>query len=658
MSEKLTPFSSSEYIESLEFTLATFNCLKRIGICTIGDLFNYCNNNDIHDIRGIGEKRYEEIIDKMNNCKVSDTLSIIGENSITVNKISKTENVYGKIDSISNSNEIKEKLKNTYIYERTLRETIHHQREIIRKQIQMRLLHLNVKISGDSLKNHLKSDISERLDCSEMYFKIIKDISITDELIFLLSNISSRNLSILVIRHSFSRVTLQVIAETFNITRERVRQIISKNEATIYNKVSKILSMNTGCPDIPLIRMQTALLYAQELGEDITYEKWSNHLIQSGLLGNSEIKNAERHSPLELFLSICNLLSKKHVCEFNIPENLKFAISLAADNKPKTPAKALMIIMDLSKEVKNQVHRHACFTGSVNLRWLSHEFNYSMNKTKDILNALGYKQINKDWFYYDRLRKRKTLNKRDTLEHTLRKMIQYCGPLDVGNLCSGLRHAVSRTRYPVPPPVVLQIILEKIGYSYEEGLWFWDGEIDEPLNQGEQLIFTCLKEKGSVVHHSELAQAFIESKLSFASLHATLKRTPLIERFDYALYKLRGLKVSPDEIERANNEGEKVPVNLDVVPKKTGIIDIFGSLGILPIGTGVFYSDNLPNLIGEWQCIVGDIKFDNLKVTKNEIKGLLEPFTYLECEVGDRVCISFNTWDRTISIEKIHNNEN
>lgn len=658
MCEDKRNVSPSESLKVLDLELRTYNALRRTGIQTIGELIQAVNERQIIHLRGVGEKTENEIMEKLDKFQVYDVQKIkpnaVDNDLLTL--ISKKENFNDKHLTISKYDA--EYMEIISSYQREIEEIFKLLQTSIHNQIRLGLLHNDAEISGKPLKDYLDFNPDEVLLLLKIYSKIQIKLSIAEELNYLLSKLSYRDIFILVMRYGFLQATYEEIAVKLNISRERVRQILANLKIKISGIVNNMLKGEIGSLNIYLIRTQTALLNAEDLGEELTFASWANHLVSSGLLGNSNNQHAQKLDLVELFLSICNLLYEQESIELKIPENLRYAIILALDDKPNVPVKNLLIAKSTPKEIKNQIDRHAYFTGAVNSRWLSHEINQSSDETNDILLALGYTQVNGVWFISKRLRKKTSLSKRDTLEHTVRKMCLFCGPLTVDNICSGLRHAVSRTSYPVPPPEVMQEILEKCGYVNEEGLWYWPGEVDEELNQGEKVIFNCLTEKGPVLHHSELAQAFIDSELSFASLHATLNRTPLIERMDYALYKLRGSKVSYDEIARANFEGDRVPVNLEVIPETTGIIRVLGSLGILALGSGTFYSDRLPNLSGKWHCVVENIHFDTIRIVENEIRGLQKPFTYLNCQVGDRICMSFNTWDRSVSIEKVSGYEN
>ena len=239
------------------------------------------------------------------------------------------------------------------------------------------------------------------------------------------------------------------------------------------------------------------------------------------------------------------------------------------------------------------------------------------------------------------------------MHHSLRKMFQYCGPLPIDEICSGLRHSVSRTNFPVPPPEVMKKILLTSGYIESKDRYSWGGEFCEDLNSGEITIINCLNQKGKIISHSELAQSFIESEYSFPLLHRTLYLSPLFKKIETGLYKLRGIEVTSEEIHRAKEDFERIPLDLEVEHDKRGYIIISLTLSILPLGTGVIISEKLPNLGGEWLCIVGKKVVGKVIHTDRELKSLEEPFRILDCKTGDRLMFTFNTWNRTVTIEKI-----
>jgi len=98
-----------------------------------------------------------------------------------------------------------------------------------------------------------------------------------------------------------------------------------------------------------------------------------------------------------------------------------------------------------------------------------------------------------------------------------------------------------------------------------------------------------------------------------------------------------------------------VPVNLEVRYDKSGNIIVRATLGILAVAVGAIYSEQLPNLSGEWKCFVHGMECEKIIATEKELRHIQKPIKILNCEVGARLEFIFNTWQRSVTIQKIEN---
>jgi len=633
--------ASTESIKCLDLSMRTYHLLRRVKIDTVGDLLVAVDNKQVDQIKGIGEKLSREIANAIRTYQIVN--------------MEEVQDVLVEIVTLNNgaleNNIVLEKLT---VIRNAIHEIIDWQKETILKQVKMGTLHKKVLVGRKSLDELMQIETTNRFQTSKIYSSVLGTFCITEELAYLTKKCSVRDLDILIARYGLSPQTYEEIGDTVGVTRERIRQILKQIENRVSDTVNDTIEKQTSYSSRPiLVRMQSALYLGEQQGLSITYDDWANFLIMSGLVGNWKIKDGFSGDSLELFIAICNLLSHVGIRIFSLPENLRYAINLAADEMPDAPAKYLQIVKTLPKKVKKEITRKTRFTGGVQARWLSSEINYGLSQIEDILLALGYIHTEGDWFIPKIVEMQRVLSRFDVLEHSARKMTQYCGPLSVENLCGGIMHTISRTRYPVPTPTVMMEILKSRRYTFEDDLFYWAGPIDETLNRGEEIIFDCMKIYGPVLHHAEIAQAFIDSELSFPSIHKTLRISPVIEKIDVGLYKLRGMSVTKGDIERAKNIGDRIPVRLTVNYDKSGKMKVEASLGILVVGTGVLFSDKLPNLAGEWKCVIDETTFDDINVMENEIRRLIKPLEYLQCNVGDRVCFIFDMWTRTVTLEKV-----
>jgi len=395
---------STDPIDCLGLSVRSYNLLRRAKIDTVGDLFSALENGYVEMIKGIGEKSLREIT------SVTNTYQIVNLEEI--------QTALEKVETLSDENledVVHEKLT---IVSNALQEMIDWQKSALEKQIKVGLLHRKVLVCGKSLDKLIREGEVNRFQVSKIYSRVLDTIYITEELAYLTSKLSVRDLCILTARYGFSPQTYEVIGDDVGVTRERIRQILKRIENRIGDAVKDAIGKQTSSYSSKpvLVRMQTALYLGEQQGFEITYGNWAKSLIVSGLLGNWMIKDGFSGDPIELLIAICNLLSHIGIRRFSLPESLKYAVYLAAEEMPNVPAKNLQIIKTLPKKVRKEITRQTRFTGGVQAKWLSCEINYELRQTKDILLALGYKHIEGDWFIPKKVDVHRELSRFDVLD--------------------------------------------------------------------------------------------------------------------------------------------------------------------------------------------------------------------------------------------------
>ena len=618
--EKIT-CGEDDAIDVLGLSVRVYNALRRSRVHTIGELLEVHNADKLFAIRNMGEKGVAQIEGKLANITLisspqrHEKAGFSAASNIPI--IDLTPRV-------------------------PIQEVVKWQQALLAKQMRAGLLHPEIAVDGKTLGELAQASIFTA-DLYDRLLKILASlISVSDELEFLLSLLRPRELDILRRRYGFRKQTLETVGIALSITRERVRQLekqgISRFESTIAS--------------VPLIRIRSAILFAGDSGMDISFEDWSQRLLRTGLLGDWTNEKFFGFDQIELMVAVCKLTSDSDTA-IEFPKCLDYILRLHGQGKSSTPARVLYLTEKVSSEERKLVRRHLQHSGAVSLEWLveQEDMRYAQTEMQEILEAHDFFEVGNGWYMsYDYMPD--SLGKSHVFHKSLFKMFQYCGPLEIRDVYFGIEHTLVKTEFPVPPPDALKTILKKYGYSSEDDLWYWDGEISEELNTGEAIILETIRKTNGVAHHFELAHAMIDSALSFASLHATLQRSPLFDNFQRSLYKLRGLQPSYDAIERARLAKERTPVNLHEEYDTHGNIIIGANLGILAIGSGTLMSDKLPNLEGEWEYKSDNGKTRKITVTENEIRGLSTAIRYFDCKVGDRIQLIFNAWDRTVAINK------
>ena len=613
--------SLEDPIEQLNLTPRSFNALTRAKIRTIGEVLQLVESDGLKTLRGLGRKSIIEIKEKVIQAKsLSD--SEVEANTDTIPRV-----------------------------------VVRWQSELVNKQLSRGLLHEEAIIAEKPIKDWLVGiETTENNRVYEVLATILgSSLNVCEEIEFFLNQIPGQSrMTVLISTYGLEPKNLRQTGEELDLSRERVRQIRSELK-------DKAISISNLKAKPYLLRTQSALLIAGDLGLDITYEQWTQRIRSSGLVGDWTSQDFAGTDAVEVMIAICNLLADCKIHWLQIPENLQYAVQLAAKGKPNVPSKIPHKLENLPDEIKRLINGHTKNSGGVHVRWLSQESGLELAEIKDILQWLGYKTLSEDWFVSNPSQ----TSYHDVFHRCARKMFQYCGPLNIDDVCAGLRHLLSRKHvvlskrreFPVPPPDVMAEIINIHGYKCEDELYYWEGAYDENLNEGEKIIMDCLKQIGPVLHHSELVHAFIASDMSFPLLHATLNYSPLFERIESGLYKLRGKKITYQDIERAKTTGEQQPLRPEIEYDTNGNIIVSVTLSAIAVGSGTILCERFPDLSGaNWECYVNGEEAGELNAVENEFRRLKKPFELLNCQPGERVKFTFNTWERTVEIEKEEGN--
>ena len=516
------------------------------------------------------------------------------------------------------------------------------------RQIRSRLLHPQASAAGKPIAYWLSSArTANSSSIAEIFSAILGDsLNICDEISKFLERINHKyrapHIAILLGRYGLANRTLEDIGNQLGMTRERVRQICGKLKARVVN------------PRFTCLRIQSALLIAADMGQEITFQHWSDVIRSSGIVGDWTSDAYHDIDPIEALIAICNLAGPNS-SKLTLPDNLRLAVDLAISGKPHLAAWYAVATQSVSKVTSKIIKRHTAHSGGVNARWLSREINVELENVSAVLSSLGYEAISKDWFIPGDPSDPKRTSKDEVCHRTLQKMLHYCGALTVDELCGGLRSVLSRQQFPVPPPDVMQVLLARGGYKSSGGLYSWTGEHGETLSRSEEIILDCLKRE-RVVHHAELTKAFQASGLSFPALHAALRHSPLFSKVEPGLYRIRGSEVTRQDVDRARSAGESIPASVEVEYDKRGLVSVKLTLSVIGAYTGNIACTQLPNLKGEWSCLVSGRRSCMLVATEAEFRRLRKPFELLKCQAGDRIHLLFNTWDRTVVMEKVQSN--
>jgi hypothetical protein len=531
---------------------------------------------------------------------------------------------------------------------------------LIKKQLSAGLLHERAKIAAKPIEFWLSAIGDHDPDLLyEVMARILgASLNVCEELESLLASKSSAAIPVLLSRYGFEHKTLKELgSELGGVTRQRVDQIWHGLRKRVETDAGRAIKADAfarpGHRQTALLRTQSALLIAESMGDSLTYSSWEQRIRLSGLVGSWTSSSFKEYNPIEMVISVANLLDKKETQELRLPPNLRDAVDLAAQGKPGAPVRFVRASRDLSKEAKSLIRKHARRSGAVNAKWLSNEIRMDYGEATDALEGLGFRPVSENWFALVTQSETDEPGEAITFDRLIRKMTACCGRLPVDDICSGIRASVADIGFPVPPPDVMAEILQLRGYRFEKGAYFADESMGEPPSNGELVVLESIASHGKLVHSTDLAQAFTAKELSVPLIYQILRNSVLFEKVDEGLYKLRGVPVTRDEIEAAKAAVERIPVNAEIHYDKKGWITLSLNLGALAANTGSVSCAELTPLRGSWDCTTEGEQFEALEISPNTLRGLKGPLEYLGCKPGDRIKLTFDTWRRSVTIERL-----
>ena len=615
--------SVTDDIKVLGLSVRAHNALKRAGVCRIGELMEISEKEDqLLAFRNIGEKAVTEILKQLERVKLLD--EPLPE--------SPTQMDYPWTAEVPILIDLGPPTIARY-------EVVQWQKIMLARQLEAGTLHPQLSIDGFTFEEIL--DVHSHTDgIYEILLQILAaPASLSQELERLLNTLNEREVKILVDRYGFKRQTLETVASAIGVTRERVRQI----EQNAKRKLADAIQGN------PLFRIRSAIEFADNA--DMSFDSWARFLLRNGLLGHWANSGFFEYDQIEMMIALCRLTDDS-VLGFEFPRSLDFMLRAKAKGKADASAKTLYLLESIPPETSRLISKHYRHSGAVSVAWLSQRdgIPFDSEQIRTILLAQDFFEIHEDW-YMSAGHRPASRHKKDVFHNSLIKMTQYCGPLEVRDIYFGLEHTLVKTNFPVPSQHALEYILPYYYFTFAENRWYCDRDAFEELNTGERIIWVTIQSCGGVAHHSELMQAIIDSPLSAPSLHATLRRSPLFNNFEKGLYKVRGSNPTASIVQRAREAAERVPVNLSVTRDSYGNIRVEANLGILAVANGTILSDSLPNLAGNWHCRWCETDTSEVRVTRNEIRGLLRAFRHLECQAGDRIELVFNVFDRIVFVQ-------
>lgn len=519
------------------------------------------------------------------------------------------------------------------------------------EELQAGRLHPKVQLAGLTIAEWLQANIEQQGDhdlrvvCDKLEAQL-EYLTIDDELQEIVSELGDRGLTILVARYGQHQQTLQEVADTLGLTRERIRQVEEKAKTKVTRWFAKYSPW----------RLQTALLLAKDLKEQISLLQWEAILLERNLVERLPKETFHGLNTLEfaLVLLSANLAAKSPEYTFRVPDNLRSALEY-----PNLTADEIKASKALPKKELRAIRRQCRNSGAISAILLSRKFKTPVPAITKVLCVHGYTPLDEEWLTLLPQQGMPVSPRHSAFQANVVKMISICGLLSVDEIRQGLQSHVSRFNLAVPPTRVLRMLLLIYGFTIDSADRVTipkSKRIKVTLNAGEKTALSLIQKRGPIVTFQELSQDFSEKGLSQPLLSMILRHSVLFNHVDTGLYALRGAKITREEIEVALVRRPRIQHGGALHFSATGIITWEINVGAFGFG-GTIPAGEAARLSGEWKAIADNSDMGQIKVGDQQIWGLAKAFRKLAVKVGDRVALHFDPRIRQVQIEKMETKE-
>jgi len=452
----------------------------------------------------------------------------------------------------------------------------------------------------------------------------------------------------LISRFGFSPKTLEEIATELGVTRERVRQI---QDAAAVRYLKHIRFSGA----IRLLEKIEEVFAAH--GDGLSLPSLKTILKKEGALGQFSEPVTTGH--------IKNLdLLETMICWLNLIANKKYTmqpIEFSIDISDLTKSDRISIrdhatLMSISKRDRKKIKRKVLFTGGITVREASRILSKDERITALALKNLNLQKIDTEWFTFKRLTDNQD-NSKIPLRIAGLKMLAVNPIMNFDSFHDGLRRHASRFYAGIAPIHVIEHILPILGFDIKNHEVSTQLSTKGILSKSEQSLISAIRKNGGVASFLEIAEEFFLHNLSLPAVSVTLKRSPIAERVNEGFHKLRGTEISWQDIEIAQKRQKRFAQDDETTHGLDGVVRMKFTVNSYAFLTGVVGAWSVKELSGSWMMLYNGSPFGDAKNDESYLWGLAKIFKKMEVKMGERMELAFNTWNRTLSVRKV-NNEN
>jgi hypothetical protein len=227
--------------------------------------------------------------------------------------------------------------------------------------------------------------------------------------------------------------------------------------------------------------------------------------------------------------------------------------------------------------------------------------------------------------------------------------------MDIETFHDGLRKYAARFYSSIAPIVIIKHILPMLGFEIKNSKVFTHLSTKDSLSDSEKSLISAIRKNGDVVSFLEIAEEFFLHDLSLPAVSVTLKRSPIAEKVDEGLYKLRGTEISWQDIDVAQKRQKRFAQDDSITHGLDGKIRMRFTVNSYAYLTGVVGASSLKEISGSWDLVHDNSVIGIVKIEDPYMWGLVNRFKEMDVKMGDRMELAFNTWNRTLTVRKAEN---
>lgn len=313
--------------------------------------------------------------------------------------------------------------------------------------------------------------------------------------------------------------TLQSVGDTFGLTRERVRQIVSGFEKVCRRRKAFLPSLER------VLRLVARRV--PTVADDIEAELQARHLTSSRLRVESVIECAKRFGQPVPFV-----FDESGAARIITEARSTGLTRLIAMRARRAVSKyGLANTVDLKEELTDTVH------SGIELRFLS-----------NVIRAMAScEDLGKGWFWLRDL-------PRNHLLTIVRKVLAVAPRIHVSEMRAAIANDPRGMGFAPPKQVVLSFCQTAAGCDVEDEVVIARQRQDpsQVLSDTEQIILNVFRAHGPLLSRIALEEHCFQRGVKRSTLSLYAGRLAIIARYAPRVYGLRGAAFSPDDLDRAS----------------------------------------------------------------------------------------------------------